>query len=343
MKNMINCKWPKISIVILNWNGWKDTIECLESFYQISYPIYEIIVVDNGSIDKSIEKIREYCKGKIKVESKFFKYDESNKPIKIIEYTREESVNGGKESELENIDSNKKLLLIKNEKNYGFPEGNNIGIRFSLKNLNPKYICLLNNDTVVEKDFLNKLVGATEKDLSIGIIGPKILYYDHQEIINSAGAEMNWKTGLGKNIGIGEIDEGQYNIIQDTVYSHGACMLIKKEVFFSIGLLDERFFILFEDTDFSIRAKKQGYRCLYYPYAKIFHKEERSRKNIPIINLYYSIRNRILISRKYSNGWIVYILFLIFIGLFIECIRERRLERARAMFLGLLDGLFYNL
>jgi glycosyltransferase involved in cell wall biosynthesis len=65
MKNMINCKLPKISIVIINWNDWKDTIECLESLYQITYPNYEVIVIDNGSIDKSIEKIREYCEGKI--------------------------------------------------------------------------------------------------------------------------------------------------------------------------------------------------------------------------------------------------------------------------------------
>jgi GT2 family glycosyltransferase len=333
----------KVSIIILNWNGWKDTIECLESLYQITYPNYDVVIVDNASEDESIEKIREYCENKIQVKSNFFEYDSNNKPIKIIEYTREESVNRRKELKFENINSNKKLILIKNEKNYGFAEGNNIGIRFSLKNLNPQYICLLNNDTVVEKDFLNKLVDATEKDLFIGIIGPKILYYDHQEIINSAGAEINWKTGSGKNIGFREIDEGQYNIIQDVDAVHGACMLIKKEVFFSVGLLDERFFILLEDTDFSIRAKKQGYRVLYYPHAKIFHKEERSRKKIPIINLRYSIRNRLLISRKYSNGWIVYIVFRIFIGLFIECIRERRLERPRAMFLGLLDGLFYNL
>jgi len=86
---------PKVSIIILNWNGWKDTIECLESVYQITYPNYNVIVVDNGSEDESIEKIREYCKGKIKVESKFFEYNLGNKPIKIIEYTREEAEDGG--------------------------------------------------------------------------------------------------------------------------------------------------------------------------------------------------------------------------------------------------------
>jgi len=120
---------PKVSIIILNWNGWKDTIECLESLYQITYPNYDVILVDNGSEDESIEKIKEYCEGKIMVESKFFKYDPSNKPIKIIEYTREEAEGGGgKEKKITNLPSDKKMILIKNEKNYGFAEGNNVGL-----------------------------------------------------------------------------------------------------------------------------------------------------------------------------------------------------------------------
>ena len=79
---MIN---PKVTIIVLNWIEWKNTIECLESLYRITYPNYDVIVVDNGSEDESIEKIKEYCKGKVKVDSKFFEYDQGNKPIKIIE------------------------------------------------------------------------------------------------------------------------------------------------------------------------------------------------------------------------------------------------------------------
>ena len=98
----------KVLIIILNWNGWRDTIEYLESLYQITYPNYDVIVVDNGSEDESIEKIKEYCEGKIKVESKFFGYPNENKLIKSIEYTRDEAeVGGGKEKEIEDLSSKK--------------------------------------------------------------------------------------------------------------------------------------------------------------------------------------------------------------------------------------------
>ena len=103
---------PKVSIIILNWNGWEDTIECLESLYQITYPNYDVIVVDNGSEDDSIEKIKEYAEGKVRVESKFFEYDSRNKPIKIMEYTRGEAeAGGGKEKEIANLPSNRKLII----------------------------------------------------------------------------------------------------------------------------------------------------------------------------------------------------------------------------------------
>ena len=82
---------PSVTIIILNWNGWQDTLECLESLYQINYPHYQVILVDNHSQDQSLEKIREYCQGKITIKSPFLKYNPQNKPIKIKELTKEET------------------------------------------------------------------------------------------------------------------------------------------------------------------------------------------------------------------------------------------------------------
>ena len=166
---------PNVSIIILNWNGWKDTIECLESLYQINYPYFNVILLDNGSEDNSIERIKEYTEGNFHVESEFFKYSKENKPVKIFEYTEEEIKSlEGIENEFYSISSNKKLILIKNNKNYGFAEGNNIGMRFILNNLNSDYVLLLNNDTVVDTDFLDELVKVAESEEKIGIVGPKV-------------------------------------------------------------------------------------------------------------------------------------------------------------------------
>src|ERR1700690_2923308 len=144
----MNNNTPKVSVIILNWNGWKDTIECLESLYQIDYPNYDIILVDNHSEDDSIQKIRDYCEGKIRPKSTFYNYNQENKPIQIFEYTQKEiekDLQTNKSKGYQDLSSDKKLILIKNDKNYGFAEGNNVGIRYSLKTLNPQYILLLNN------------------------------------------------------------------------------------------------------------------------------------------------------------------------------------------------------
>jgi len=116
----------------------------LESLLKIDYSNYHIIIIDNASEDESIEKIKDYCNGNIIVKSQFFKYDPSNKPIEIVEISEEESKKA--KLEIENINSlNKNITLIKNENNHGFTEGNNIGIRYAIKNLNSDYVLLLNN------------------------------------------------------------------------------------------------------------------------------------------------------------------------------------------------------
>ncbi|MCE7698463.1 MAG: glycosyltransferase [Methanobacterium paludis] len=185
---------PRVAVIILNWNGWEDTIECLESLYQINYPNYQVILVDNASTDDSIQKIKEYCQGTLKPQSKFYTYQTKNKPIKITEYSTEESeaFNGACKTALPKTElhPNKNMILIKNTKNYGFAEGNNIGIRYALRSLNQDYTLLLNNDTVVDKNFLTELVKTAESSAEIGVVGPKIYYYD-----------TNGRTDMASNIG----------------------------------------------------------------------------------------------------------------------------------------------
>lgn len=301
----------KVSIIILNWNGWKDTIECLESLYQITYPNYDVILVDNGSEDESIEKIKKYCNGKTPVESNFFKYDPSNKPIKIIEYTREEAeAGGGKEKEIADFPSNRKLRIIKNEKNYGFAEGNNIGMRYALKK-NTDYVFLLNNDTVVHPTFLSELVKVAEGNPEISIVGPMECYYYEPNKIASLGARLNFWTGGFHRLGANEMDGGQYNKNREVDFVGGAALLIKRTVIKKVGMLYPPYFANWEEADWCWRVKKRGYKVVCNPKAKTWHKVARSLTFYDPWRVYLILRNNILFMRR--NAKLVHLpSFLIF-------------------------------
>lgn len=309
---------PRVSIIILNWNSWKDTIECLKSVYQIRYPNYEVIIVDNGSKNESIDMIKKYCKHKIEVKSNFIQMipDTSYMPIQIIEYTREE-IDAGRirKTDEEELPSNSKLVIIKNEINFGFAEGNNIGIRYALSILDPDYVLLLNSDTVVESDFLGALVKVAESNGTIGVVGPKVYYYDYggrRDVINFAGGKLDMRKGLSYHIGINEVDIGQYDEIEKVDYIEGCALLIKKNLLNTIGLIDPSYFAYWEENDFCMRASNAGYWSAYVPNSKIWHKISSSID--PEVKIFYLTRNRFLFIKKYSNKRQYFSFLLYFFG-----------------------------
>lgn len=271
---------PSVSIIILNWNGWKDTLECLESMYQINYPAFQVIVVDNHSKDESLEKIRQYCQGKITPESTFYTYNPENKPIKIKELNKSDIEKDLEENpvDAENGDS---LILIKNDANYGFAHGNNIAIRYTLKKDNPDYVLLLNNDTVLDSDFLDELVKTAETEPQIGILGPLIYYYDadgRRDVVANLGGKVNVK----KYPGYYDLREtnslGDYpgKFIECDWVSGAALLLKSKEL--PIKLLNEKLFFGCEDIDLALVLKEYGYKAAVVPGSHIWHKEGVSRK-----------------------------------------------------------------
>ncbi|NJE06963.1 glycosyltransferase family 2 protein [Thermococcus sp. M39] len=314
--------YPRVSIIILNWNGWKDTIECLESIYKITYPNYDIIVVDNGSRDDSVRRIKEYAEGKVEVNSKFFKYNPVNKPIKVFEISEDEARQGQFNRPFyEKYDVNRRMILIKNKDNYGFAGGNNIGMRFALSVLNPDYILLLNNDTVVDPNFLTELVKVAESDDKIGIVGPKIYYYDYNgrsDVISFTGADIILWKGIEKRYGYGEIDNGQWDKHMSVDKVEGSCMVIKRTVFQKVGFLDENFFAYWEETDLCFRAKKREFETIYIPKARIWHKESASFKKYVISSLrvYLMTRNMIwfIMKNATKSEKIAFLLYFVIIG-----------------------------
>lgn len=339
-----------IAIIILNWNGWEDTIECLESLYQINYPNYNVIILDNASEDESLKKIREYCNGKLKVESEFFKYNHDNKPIQIFEYCIEEIEDSNIIDEFRGISSNKKLILIKNDKNYGFALGNNIGIRYAETSINPDYFLLLNNDTIVDKEFLNEMIYIAEPKNDIGFVGPIVYYYDfngQKNVINFAGGKLNIWKGRASHIGINELDKGQYDTITEVNYVEGSCIFFKKQILTNIGLMNPDYFMYWEELDWCYRAHKEGYKSIFAPKAKIWHKSLFSNVDSYSYNTsYYLSRNRFMFMKLNATtaqqfSFLLYF-FVFYFWLNLFFILKMENKRAFKGFLnGLNDGIIY--
>lgn len=295
-------EYPNVAIVILNWNGWEDTIECLESLYKIKYPNYDVIIADNGSEDESVQKIKDYCNGKINVESPFFKYNPEGKPINLSEYELDGSENIKNKENGTDLLSKNELILIKNNENYGFAKGNNIAVKHALNLLKPDYILLLNNDTVVDPEFLSKLVETAEEDEKIGIVGPKILKYHDPKIIDSTGHIL--KSGRVLDRGHGELDKGQYDDQNDTLGAIAACSLYKSKMLTKIGLFDESFFTVYEDAELSWRSNKNGWKAKYVPESIVYHKRGKSlnKKSINSKMILLQLQNMVKTAEKYGNS-----------------------------------------
>lgn len=265
-------KWPKVAIIILNWNGWQDTIECLESLYQITYPNYQVVVVDNGSTNESIKKIREYCNGNLVPNTEYIKYNPRNKPIRIIEYTREDiQSNKMMKRDINSNALNGYLIIIKNELNFGFAKGNNIGFEFAINN-GSKYLLTLNNDTIVARDFLDHLIAVLEYKQEIGVAGPACYYYDNPSIVWAGGYKINWWKG--------RIDDIVSDNIIDVDSVSGCAMIMRGSLLKDISLFDVRFPFGYEDFEFCTRAIRNQVSVVLIPESKIWHKISRSRKEL---------------------------------------------------------------
>jgi hypothetical protein len=257
--------YPKVLIIVLNWNGKDDTLECLESVRRIDYSNFGIVVVDNGSKDGSVTAIQK-------------KFPE--------------------------------IIVLETGKNLGYAGGNNIGIRYALQN-NADFILLLNNDTIVDPKILSSFLDAVELVGHRGIFGAKISFYSQTNKIWYAGAKWMKEKSDFHHIGYGCIDDGRnFNSIVETDYACGCALFVSSKVLNEIGLFDERFFLLFEETDLCYRAKNVGIKSFFVPEAKVWHKESTSfGGNRSALYNYFHLRNKLLWAEKnlpFSERLLIY-------------------------------------
>lgn len=163
------------------------------------------------------------------------------------------------------------VVVQEQQRNLRFAGGSNAGIRYALEH-GAEMICLLNNDTTVDSNFLTALVARLQSDATIGAVAPKIYYFDEPQRIWFAGGEISMWTGTMRHVGIRELDRGQYETSREIDYATGCCILTRKEVIERVGMLDESYHMYTEDADWSMRIRRAGYRIMYEPRAKVWHK-----------------------------------------------------------------------
>lgn len=212
---------PLVTIILVNWQGWRDTLACLDSLSHLRYPNYHVAVVDNGSGDDSVDKIKH-------------------------EY-----------SDLE---------LIENPTNVGFARGCNCGIKRAMA-IEADYVWLLNNDTIVDPNALSAMVNLAEEDVSVAAVGASVYSMKEPHVLQVwGGGQIN--SWLGRSA---------HRLIPGPIeYITGASMLLRVSALHDVGLLDERYFMYWEETDLCFRLRKHGWKVAVSADSRVYHKESAS-------------------------------------------------------------------
>ena len=299
-------KSGNIAVILVNWNQYELTRNCIISILNCSFQDFEIFLVDNASEDNSVKKLK-----------KEFSY----------------------------------LTFIQNKKNLGFTGANNIAIKEAIRK-KFEYIMLLNNDTEVKYNFFEPLVLSLKKDKKLAAVQPLILNFRDKNKVWNFGGKFNKFFGYVATMNEG-VDKSKITEIEikNTEWITGCCFLFRSEIVDKIGLLDDYFFVYYEDADFSIRIKEAGYEIGLQKNSEIYHhegaswkfkKSNREGKMSPYTR-YLTIRNHIYFIKKHKikfnflGKWI-YQFFKIFLFSFYFIIRMR-FKKLSMVYKGLIDGL----
>lgn len=243
---------PRVSVIVLNWNGEAYLGECLDSILNQTYSDFELLVVDNASTDGSREWLRERAGGRIR--------------------------------------------LIELPGNLGYAGGNNRGIEAA----KGEWIALVNNDAVLDRFWLKRIMEAVEREDSgsgVGMAASKILVYDRRECIDNTG-HLAYPDGLNRGRGRLARDSGQYDEEREALFPSGCAGLYRREMLEETGGFDETFFAYGDDADLGLRGRIMGWRCIFVPRAVVYHRYSASTSAYSPFKAYHVERNRVWVMLK---------------------------------------------
>lgn len=305
---------PSVFVIVLNWNGWRDTLECLESVYRLDYPNYRVLVVDNGSEDGSLDHMCSWAEGREEVwldtipgSLQHHVTPPIPKPISWKILHTDELSNSADRIGAAAL-GEKALTILETGSNLGYAGGNNAGIRHAIAS-GAEYMWILNNDTVVDRHALSALVDRMDRGVDVGLCGATLMRYYEPELVHvTGGAGFDQTKGQQKLLGYGErigTLPDSASVEASLAYVAGSATLVSRRFIGDVGLMDEHYFLYYEELDWAIRGASKGYSLGYAPNAIMYHKEGGSigssgRNPIPSpLAEYYLTRNLLLIVRKY--------------------------------------------
>ena len=307
---------PKVYIIILNFQQWEDTRDCLESVLQSTYTNFSVFVIDNNSGNNSLEQLSAWLGNKFSRSSSL-----PNETVSCVLLKRKDLSNSI------NLSGLSKVTFIQNDENAGFAAGNNVAL--GLLRTGDAYFWLLNPDMVIKKDTLEKLTQFAATTSLKSIVGAVVRSYSgNRELLFYGGHKVNFLSATVSMI-------KKPGSVHRLDYISGACLFSHTSNLHQLGLLPEDYFLYWEETDWCYRAKQLGYVLSVCPEAVCYDKVSTIIGKSFMSDYYYT-RNGLRFISKFRKKNIPFALFFMSIR-FMKRIVMGQWARARGVFKGTRD------
>lgn len=255
----------RVYIVLVNWHGAADTEACLDSLRALTHRDHRIVVCDNGSADGSVPRLRAWMAGQRGM---------AGGPDGFAEYARAQAEAGG----VREVDA--AYVLVRNEANLGFAGGCNVGLRYAMARGDADFVWLLNNDTVVTPDALGELLAVARRRPDAGMVGSTLCFLDARDKVQALGGglfdadkALTFELGYGGPLRALSAEEVR-EVERRMAYVVGASMLVSRRLLSEVGLMQEDYFLYFEELDWAERARRADppLGLAYAPRSMVYHK-----------------------------------------------------------------------
>jgi GT2 family glycosyltransferase len=285
-----------VFVVVVNFNGWRDTIECLESVLRGDYPEVRVIVCDNASTNDSVDRIVAWANGLQPAAQSAG----SLAPLTTPAVAKPVPITVRAANQYAPVTT--RLTLIRLAQNLGFAGGNNEGIRLALAT-GDGYVLLFNNDAIMAPGAIRAMVDVARQDTTTGAVGATILQYHSPERVETlGGATIGRRTGLVHAIAENTSRQSPRPASVRLDYVIGCCLLAPLGVARTVGMMAEHYFLYGEDADWCLRMSQAGYTMRYAPGAEVWHKGGGSVVHRSVMHDYYAVRGTLMLMHEHFRG-----------------------------------------